>query len=557
MPNSPDPTSPIDPKESTEAKLCAYLEGELSPAERAEIEQHLSANPQHRQLLFDLAKTREWMRSIPSETSPVDLAEIFQGQNERSMLLDDPNADRSTLTTRWPQAAMLAAVVLLTVGLGVLVVAMLKGPKNGSSKTFSLGPATAASAPSVTSSVGSASTFPTELATAGKDGVSSVSGAKQTDQAPAGGVAADMPSVAMAAGGGSTAEMKTFAAAAMPAQQSSPMSPISLMHRDQPDTDLAGRIKSKLGEAGYPLPTDEKSVGFVVTASSPANSVEQLQGFFNRHQLAYDDALAGKTSVAQLDKLTRETAVTQPVAGLAFANAQSAQSAQNGQIAQNARLQQLRTITPITNAINAALPTTEPADQAIYVSRHLTALQLELLSASLETDSQNQSVRRVTLSEPGGEAQPPASPLPVATGGIEKGQTLSVTVAELVGPGIDKTNVVKVADDGTISLPMIDPIAAAGASTADLQKRIADKYKEANLIPQATVTIASAAATTQPASQQGFTTTPPTTATVTVPMPALTPVQATQPIAAATEPVQPGISVVVLIEKPPAAVPGK
>jgi anti-sigma factor RsiW len=69
-----DPISNIDPKEATEAKLCAYLEGELSPSERTEIEQHLAANPQHRQLLADLAKTREWMRSIPAESAPFDLA---------------------------------------------------------------------------------------------------------------------------------------------------------------------------------------------------------------------------------------------------------------------------------------------------------------------------------------------------------------------------------------------------------------------------------------------------------------------------------------------------
>ena len=75
-----DPKDHLDPKEATEAKLCAYLEGELAPAERAEIEQHLAANPQHRQLLSDLARTREWVRSIPSENSPVDLAEMFLGR---------------------------------------------------------------------------------------------------------------------------------------------------------------------------------------------------------------------------------------------------------------------------------------------------------------------------------------------------------------------------------------------------------------------------------------------------------------------------------------------
>jgi len=58
---------------------------------------------------------------------------------------------------------------------------------------------------------------------------------------------------------------------------------------------------------------------------------------------------------------------------------------------------------------------------------------------------------------------------------------------------------VKVAEDGTITLPMIDPLPAAGAMPADLEKRIAEKYREANLINAATVTVAvTAPAGTQP-----------------------------------------------------------
>jgi protein involved in polysaccharide export with SLBB domain len=92
--------------------------------------------------------------------------------------------------------------------------------------------------------------------------------------------------------------------------------------------------------------------------------------------------------------------------------------------------------------------------------------------------------------------------------------------------------VVKVTDDGTIALPMIDPVSAAGILPVDLQKRIADKYREANLIPQATVTVSVV--------------TPPATQPVTQP--------ATQPVVGATQPVaaptaDPGVDVVVLIEK--------
>ena len=40
--------------ENIEAKLCAYVDGELDEAGRAEIEAHLAANVQHRQLIEEL-----------------------------------------------------------------------------------------------------------------------------------------------------------------------------------------------------------------------------------------------------------------------------------------------------------------------------------------------------------------------------------------------------------------------------------------------------------------------------------------------------------------------
>src|SRR5580704_15434814 len=78
-----------DPNEATEAKLCAYLEGELAPADRAEIEQYLNNYPQHRQLLTELAATRQVLRNLPRESAPSDVAEAFKGHMERAMLLDD------------------------------------------------------------------------------------------------------------------------------------------------------------------------------------------------------------------------------------------------------------------------------------------------------------------------------------------------------------------------------------------------------------------------------------------------------------------------------------
>jgi hypothetical protein len=172
---------------------------------------------------------------------------------------------------------------------------------------------------------------------------------------------------------------------------------------------------------------------------------------------------------------------------------------------------------------------TNNSDQLIYVGRALTPLQVELLRGTLGTGGIDQTVKRLDLSQ-SAASEKPAAPEAATTGLITKGQSLTVTVPQLVGPGIEKTNLVKVADDGTINLPMLDPLAAAGTSRAELQTRIAAKYREANLIPAATVTVVVNAPATQPATRPSSVTAAPTT------MPA-----ASQPAAITTATTQPAM----------------
>ena len=74
--------------ENIEAKLCAYVDGDLDPAGCAEIEQHLATNPQHRQLMVELREQRELLRGLPRAKAPEDMLESVQTQLERSVLLD-------------------------------------------------------------------------------------------------------------------------------------------------------------------------------------------------------------------------------------------------------------------------------------------------------------------------------------------------------------------------------------------------------------------------------------------------------------------------------------
>jgi len=66
---SQDPAK-FDPKETTEAKLCAYVDGELDAAGRVEIEKYLETNPQHRKLLEELKRTRLLMQALPRASAP-------------------------------------------------------------------------------------------------------------------------------------------------------------------------------------------------------------------------------------------------------------------------------------------------------------------------------------------------------------------------------------------------------------------------------------------------------------------------------------------------------
>jgi len=111
-------------QEIIESKLCAYIDGELDDADRADIEKHLLANPQHRRLLEELRRTTALLRGLPRETAPAELSESFTAQLERSVLLQgisDESSDRSMRIGGNPQFFAVAAIILLTVGLAVVI----------------------------------------------------------------------------------------------------------------------------------------------------------------------------------------------------------------------------------------------------------------------------------------------------------------------------------------------------------------------------------------------------------------------------------------------------
>jgi len=112
-----------------EARLCAYIDGDLDAEMRTEIERHLDAHPQHRRMIRDLMQTRKLVCALPRFAAPADLGEGLQGQLERSMLLggkEDAHDAWRTRIRRVPQLAALAAVLALAVGLAAVLYVLLR-----------------------------------------------------------------------------------------------------------------------------------------------------------------------------------------------------------------------------------------------------------------------------------------------------------------------------------------------------------------------------------------------------------------------------------------------
>jgi protein involved in polysaccharide export with SLBB domain len=67
---------------------------------------------------------------------------------------------------------------------------------------------------------------------------------------------------------------------------------------------------------------------------------------------------------------------------------------------------------------------------------------------------------------------------------------VTVSIFDLVNQGVETMRSSRVTNTGMLSLPMLsEPVVAAGLTEAQLQKTIAQKYKEASLLPNAQVAV--------------------------------------------------------------------
>jgi hypothetical protein len=151
--------------ENIEAKLAAYIDGDLDAQGRAEIEKHLAANPQHRTLIEQLSKQRDLLRELPREEAPEDILEALQNQMERSVLLGDAGEPSERLKiSRWPQRFAVAAIVLLTVGLGAIIYFVL--PRGNGTGDYAVATRRGATLEGEGASTVSSSPFPSSVSSA-------------------------------------------------------------------------------------------------------------------------------------------------------------------------------------------------------------------------------------------------------------------------------------------------------------------------------------------------------------------------------------------------------
>lgn len=570
-----------DSQENIEAKLSAFIEGDLDAAGRLEIERHLEANPSHRKLLEELKRTRDFVRGLPRAKAPPELVETLQGQLERSSLLDGIGEEAQSLqlhSSRWPQIVSIAAVVLLAVGLATVVYVALPSGAERPAVTQNTGEGELGK---TTPLPASRPTTTVSTITVGAAGADSLAGA-MTDSAvptaapstplakakPATPAAVEMANAVSSepregagavAGPVVNANVPTAPVAAAPVATPPPAA--SIAPAEQPEkpsqADIEALAFANPADADHAVAratdafkeADAKKMAAPLTASEvPADAVHvvvnttdfaranaDVMTFFNSNQISYENVLPDAGQQLAQNNYTANY-------GVADANKFEGEKAKESLLGvEQKQLQQ--EMPPIAggvargmlNSDDARLKEQEqlqrPVAQQQLLARNVTRRQVfALQSAVTQGGAKDAQVIDRALA-----AQMSADTL-------RTGDVVQVTVNELVGAGVEKTNTVRVGSDGTVTMPMIEPVPAAGQTTDELSQSIARRYRDASLIAKPTVTVARAdkaleekadtatgwahAAGEKQAAAAGVTTTQPTTGPTTTPVAAATTVSA-------------------------------
>jgi hypothetical protein len=337
--------------ENIEAMLCAYVEGDLDAAGRAQIEKHLQDHPQHKKLMDDLIAMRDMVRSLPRVKAPMDVGESLRGQVERSILLDDSvgRVEPTEPGSRWPQIMAIAAVLLLFLSL-LLVLYKALGPTLKPPVFTDSSPAKAP-----------------ELQPIDKD--------LQTAVMPS---ATQSPNVA-------AEDRLTAAKSVQPgslpmaaARQQDVESIFQIQAANFAQIDF-NAIRLRLQNSGYGVASASSKTPspflMVVNSTNPPATNVQIAEFLNNSKgISWKLVPAG----------TEPAPTTQPVANAAVTDG-------NSPPAENAAASLDQSVRPM-----AAAPATQPASD-VYVANGLTAQQADALRQSLSAKQQSGAQVQVSL----------------------------------------------------------------------------------------------------------------------------------------------------------------
>ncbi len=118
-----------DRSDYLEQQLSAYLDGEVTDAERAEVEAYLAASEDARRVFEDLRRNAELLRSLPRAKAPDGLPELVTAELERRELLgEEPLGEPGSRPAargagRWLASA---AVIVLAASAGLLTFTHLR-----------------------------------------------------------------------------------------------------------------------------------------------------------------------------------------------------------------------------------------------------------------------------------------------------------------------------------------------------------------------------------------------------------------------------------------------
>jgi len=104
-------------------RLTAYLDGELSPEEREDVEQMLRQDVAAQRLLRELRETIAMVASLPRSAAPADLAEGVTARMEREALLGEAPGEvsRGAGRVRWWRGVAAAAAIAIVVTAGWVI----------------------------------------------------------------------------------------------------------------------------------------------------------------------------------------------------------------------------------------------------------------------------------------------------------------------------------------------------------------------------------------------------------------------------------------------------